>query len=183
MRDRLLGYVKADKKNEIGRTNCLVWISKIWDVQQQNRFTRLPYPRCSKTFFRRVITIVKLAPTTSRRIIAIKKLNNIMINCLQNPRTSVLPDKWHFDLSQNWEIFTLDFGGCSRDDIADKTLQALGFHIFATGYFKERSPRFTDITDLELIAEPAMIDNPGQDVTDSEEKVVKKKNKCTAKRQ
>ena len=125
---------------------------------------------------------MKLAPTTSRRIIAIKKLNNIMINRLQNLRASVLPDKWRFDSSQDWETLTLDFRGCSTDDIADETLQALGFHISATGYFEEGSPRFTDVTDLELTAEPAVMNNPGQVVTDSEEKVVKKKNKCVAKR-
>ena len=125
---------------------------------------------------------MKLAPTTLRRIIAIKKLNNIMINCLQNPRTSILPDKWRFDSSQDWETLALDFGGCSTDDIADKTLRALGFHISATGYLKERSLRFTDITDLELTAEPVVMDSPNQVVTDSEEEVVKKKNKCAAKK-
>ena len=122
MRDGLSGYVKAGKKNEIRRTNCLLRISKAWDVQQQDRFARLPYPCCNKTFFRRVITVVKLVPTTSRRIIAIKKLNNIMINRLQNPHASVFSDKWRFDSSQDWETLALDFGGCSTDDIADKTL-------------------------------------------------------------
>ena len=33
MRDRLLGYVKAGKKNEIKKTNCLSRISKAWGVQ------------------------------------------------------------------------------------------------------------------------------------------------------
>ena len=122
MRDGLLGYIKAGKKNKIRRTNCLAQISKAWGVQQQNKFARLSYPCCSKTFFERAITVVKLGPTTSRRIIAIKKLNNIMINCLQNFRASVLPEMWRFDLSQDWETHFLDFGGCSPDDIADKTL-------------------------------------------------------------
>ena len=126
--------------------------------------------------------VVKLAPTMSSRIIAIKKLNNIMINCLQNPRASVLPDKWRFDSSQDWETLALDFGGCSTDDIADETFRALGFQISATGYLEEGFPRFTDVTDLELSAELAMVDNPGQVVTDSEEEVVKKKNKRAAKR-
>ena len=182
MRDRLSGYVKAGKKNEIRKTNYLARISKAWNVQQQIRFARLPYPRCSKTFFRRVITVVKLASTMSRRIIAIKKLNNIVINRLQNLRASILPAKWRFDSSEDWETLALDFGGCSIDDIADKTLQALSFHISATRYLEEGSPRFTDVTDLELTAKLAVVDNPGWVVTDSEEEVVKKKNKCTAKR-
>ena len=117
-----------------------------------------------------------------RYIITIKKLNNIMINHLQNPPASVFPDKWRFDSSQDWEIFALDFGGCSTDDIVDKTLRALGFHISATRYFEEGSPRFINVIDLELTTKPAVVDNPGQVVTDSEEEVVKKKNKRTAKR-
>ena len=126
--------------------------------------------------------VVKLAPTMSRRIIAIKKLNNIMINRLQNPRTSVLPDKWLFDLSQNWETLALNFGGFSTDDIADKILQALVFHISATGYLEKGSLRFIDITDLELTAKPAVVNNLGQVVMDSGEKMVKKKNKRAAKK-
>ena len=81
MWDGLLGYVKASKKNKLRRTNCLAQISKAWGVQQQDRFARLHYPQYSETFFKRVITVVKRVPTMSYRIIAIKKLNNIMINC------------------------------------------------------------------------------------------------------
>lgn len=68
------------------------------------------------------------------------------------------------------------------DDIADKTLQALGFHIFATGYLEKESSRFIDVTDLELTAKPDVLDNPNQVITDSKEKMVKKKNECAAKR-
>ena len=32
MEDGLSGYIKAGKKNEIRRTNCLAWISKAWGV-------------------------------------------------------------------------------------------------------------------------------------------------------
>ena len=76
----------------------------------------------------------------------------------------------------------MDFKGFSTDDIADKTLQTLCFHIFATGYLKKGFLHFTDITDLELTTEPAVIDNLSQVVTFSEEKVVKKQNKYAAKR-
>ena len=70
----------------------------------------------------------------------------------------------------------MDFDNFSTDDIADETLQALGFQISVTGYLQERSPRFIDVTNLELNAEPAVVDNPSQVVTDSEEEMVKKKN-------
>ena len=100
-----------------------------------------------------------------------------MINCLQNPFASVLIDKWRFDLSQYSETLALDYGGFSMDDIADKTLRALGFHLFAIEYLEEGSSRFTDVTDLELTAEPAVVDNPSQVVTDLEKEVLKKKNK------
>lgn len=182
MRDESLGYIKAGKKNEYWWTNRLARISKVWGVQQQDRFAWLYYPCCSKTFFRRVISVVKLAPTTLRCIVAIKKLNNIMINCFWNPRASVLPDKWRFDLSQDWETLVLDFESFSTDDWADETLQALGFHISVTGYLEKRSPRFTNVTDLEMIAELAVMNKPGQVVTDAEEEVVKKKNEHAAKK-
>ena len=68
------------------------------------------------------------------------------------------------------------------DDIADKTLQALGFHISTTRYLKKRSPHFTDVTDLELNAQPAVVDNLGQVVTNFEKEVMKKKNKYAAKK-
>ena len=125
---------------------------------------------------------MKLLPITFRRIIAIKKLNNIMINCFQNHRASVLPDKWRFDLIQDWETLALDFGSFNIDDIANKTLQALGFHIFITKYLKKGSLCFTNVTDLELTAKPAVMDNFSQIVKDFEEEVVKKKNECVAKK-
>lgn len=118
----------------------------------------------------------------SHHIIAIKKLNNIIINCLWNPHVSVLSDKWHFDFRQDWEILISDFESFNSNDLADKTLQTLGFHISATRYLEEGSLYFTNITDLKLTVKPAVIDNPGWVITDSEKKVVKKKNKNTAKK-
>ena len=67
------------------------------------------------------------------------------------------------------------------DDIKDETLLALGFHIFTTGYLEEGSLCFIDITNLELNAKLAVVDNSGQVVIDLEEEVVKKKNKRAAK--
>lgn len=76
----------------------------------------------------------------------------------------------------------MDFESFNTDDLADKTLRALGFHISTTGYLKETSPHFTDITDLELIAKSAVVENPSQVVTNLDKKMVKKKNKYAAKR-
>ena len=76
----------------------------------------------------------------------------------------------------------MNFDNFSTDDIIDETQRALGFHISAAVYLEEESPRFTDVTDLELNTEPTVVDNPGQVVTNSKEEVVKKKNKRTAKR-
>lgn len=105
--------------------------------------------------------IVKLALTTLHRIIAIKKLNNIMINHLHNSYASIFPDKLHFDSSQDWEILALDFQSFSTDAIADNTLRALSFHISTTRYLKEGSPHFTDVTHLVLTVKLVIVDNPG----------------------
>ena len=126
--------------------------------------------------------VVKRVSAMLRRIIAIKKLNNIMINCLQNLRPSILPDKWRFDMIQDCETFASNFDSFSTDDITEKTLQALGFHISATGYLEKRSLRFTDVTGLQLYAKLAVVDNPSQVVTNLEENMIKKKNKHAAKR-
>ena len=75
----------------------------------------------------------------------------------------------------------MNFESFSIDDLVDETLRALGFHISATEYLEERSSRFTEVIDLELTSKPAVVDNPGQIVTDSKEEVVKKKNKRAAK--
>lgn len=76
----------------------------------------------------------------------------------------------------------MNFESFSTDNIENETPQALGFYISATRYLEEGSSCFTDITDLELTTKPAMVDNLSQVVTDSEEEVVKKKNKRMAKR-
>ena len=65
-------------------------------------------------------------------------------------------------------------GGFSINDIADKTLRAFGFRISVTGYLEEGSPHFTNVTDLELTAMPAVVNNPGWIVTDSKEEMVKR---------
>ena len=105
-----------------------------------------------------------------------------MINHLSNLCPRVLSDKWCFNSSQNWKTLALDFDSFSTDDITDKTFQAFGFHISATRYLEEGSLCFINIINLELNAELAMIDHPGQVVIDSGEEVAKKKNECAAKK-
>lgn len=85
-------------------------------------------------------------------------------------------------MSQVWKILDLDFESFSIDVIANKTFQALGFYISATGYLEKGPPCFTDVTNLELTAKPVVVDNLGLVVTDSKEEVVKNKNKRAAKR-
>lgn len=106
----------------------------------------------------------------------------MIINRLRNPRASILPKKWRFNSSLDWETLVLNFKSFSMDDLADEILWALGFHISATWYLEEVSPYFTDVTDLELTAKPVVVDNPGQVVMDFEEEVVKKKNKYAPKK-
>lgn len=96
-----------------------------------------------------------------QRIIAIKKLNNIKINCLRNLCSSVLSDKWRFNLIQDGQSLGLDFESFSKDAIANKTFQALELHIFTNKYLEKGFPRFTDVIDLELIAKPGMVNNSG----------------------
>lgn len=68
------------------------------------------------------------------------------------------------------------------NDLVNKTFRVFGFYIFITRYFKKRFLRFTNVTNLKLIANPAIVDNFGQVVTDFKGKVIKKKNKRMAKK-
>lgn len=76
----------------------------------------------------------------------------------------------------------MDFESFSTDDLADKTFQAFGFYISTIKYLEKESPLFTNVIDLELTVKPAMVHNSGQVVTGFKEKMVKKKNKPSAKR-
>ena len=103
-----------------------------------------------------------------------------MINWLTNPRLNMLPDKWRFDISQDWEILGDDFDSVSSDSILGATIQALGFHQFPLDYFKERAPRFVDLTDkLSLAIEPK---DDGQPITNPKDENVRKKLECAAKK-
>lgn len=102
-----------------------------------------------------MITVVKRATTFLCRIIAIQKLNNIIINCLTNPQLSVLLKKWRLNTSQNWEVLGDNFNSVNLDGISENILQALGFYHSPFDYLKKRVLRFANVIDkLELAIEP-----------------------------
>ncbi len=85
----------------------------------------------------------------------------------------MLPDKWRFDTSQDWEVLGDDFDSVSSEIIPDATLRALSFHYFPLGYLEEGAPRFVDVTDEPELA----IEKPEGDVgpiTDSEDEKTRK---------
>ena len=129
MRKDLAGFVKAGKLNETRQTSCLTRVTKCWGVQHRDRCARLNYLCSSQTFYRKVITVVRLATTSLRYKMAIWKLNNIMINWLTNSQPSIFPDKWRFDTSQDWDVLGDDFDSVSLETIPDATLQTLVFTI------------------------------------------------------
>ena len=148
--------------------------------QYRDRFVHLNYPRFSQTFYKRVITVLKLATTPLHHTITIQKLNNIIINCFQNPRPSILPNKWQFDTSQDSEVLEDNFDSVSLDTIPDGTLRALNFYFSLLGYFEERAPWFVNVTNnRDLTIEP--VDN-NQTITEFEDEKMRKQNKRAAKR-
>ena len=159
---------------------CLTRVTKYWGVQHRDRFAHLNYPHSSQTFYKKVITVVRLATTPSHCKIAIRKLNNIMINRLTNLQPSVLPDKWRLDNSQDWEVLGDNFDSVSLETITHNTLRALGFHHSSLGYLEEGAPRFVDVTDKpELAIEP---EDNGQPITDSKDEKARKGFEHAAKR-
>ncbi len=79
LRKGLAPYVKAGKATSKRRASCLNRTEQTWSIADQNRFSRLHYPRSSETFFCFVTIVVMRTPTPSRRQKAIKKWNNIVI--------------------------------------------------------------------------------------------------------
>lgn len=61
-------------------------------------------------------------------------------------------------------------------------LLKLGLHISVIDYFEKEAPFFIDITDTNLTID-VVENNPDKVITDSEEEVVKKKNKYTIKKE
>ena len=181
MRKSLTGFIKAGKLNETKQISCLTLkVTKYCNVQHCNRFACLNYLCSGQTFYKKVIMIVRLAATFLYRKMAIWKLNNIMINWQTNPQPSVLPNKWRFNISQDWEVLRDDFDSVSSETTPDATLQALNFHHSPLGYLEERAARFVDVTDKpKLVIEP---EDNGQPITDSKDEKVRKELERTAKK-
>ena len=92
----------------------------------------------------------------------------------------MVPEKWRFNTSQNWEVLGDNFDSVSLDTIPDNTLQALNFHLSLLSYLEERASWFVDVTDNpDLTIEP--VDN-SQPITDSKDEKIRKQNKCAAKK-
>lgn len=92
----------------------------------------------------------------------------------------MLPNKWRFYTSQDWEAVKDHFDSISLDTITDATLPTLGFHFFLLDYLEERAPRFIDVTDNpDLIIKPINNDQP---ILNSKDEKVMKRNKRVAKK-
>ena len=123
---------------------------------------------------------MKLATTPLRRTIVIRKLNHITINHFQSPQASVLPDKWRFNISQDWKIPEDDFDNVSSDTIPNNTFRALNFHLSLLSYLEEKASRFVDVTDNPHLTIKQV--NNGHPITDSKDEKVRKQNERVAKR-
>lgn len=124
--------------------------------------------------------ILKLATTPLCYTIIIWKLNNIIINRLQNPQPNVFPDKQQFDTSWDCKIFKNDFDSVNLDIIPDNILQALNFHFSSLGYLEEKVFWFVNITNnSDLTIE--LVDN-SQPIINFKNEKVRKQNKCIAKK-
>lgn len=134
----------------------------------------------------------------AKRIIAIQKLNNIVVSRLQNFHVGVISDRWWYNTNQDWKMLGQDFKTFITNPIPDKTLQALCLYIFALEYQKDEIPCFENITNVNNLPlsvnagldckperkeeQEEKEDNRSSKFTDSKENTVKKKNKCTEKR-
>lgn len=100
---------------------------------------------------------------------------------MTHPQPSVLPNKWRFDISQDYQTLKDNFDIINLDTILNDILQALGFHLSPLDYCKKRVPQFVNITDKpKLVIKPKPIDN-GQPITDSKNQKVWKRLECAIK--
>lgn len=119
--------------------------------------------------------VLRLTTSPLRYIIAIQKLNHIRINCLIHLWPSVLPDKWRFDNSQDWELIKDDFDSVSLDPIPNGILQALGFHLSLLSYHEKRALQFLDGTDKPELAFKPDPGDKSQLITDFKDEKLRKK--------
>ncbi len=191
-------YVKAGKAMSKRHASCLKRIEQTWSIADQNRFSRLHYPRSSESFFCFVTTVVMHTPTPSCRQKAIRKLNNIVIaRVTTNRRPDILSDTWRFDTSADWKMLGEEFETWPADPLPDTTLITVGMHITNLGYLEDGPPCFTELPDggteelnrmlVGLDTAAIIPETDDQDLSDlivSEvEQVNKKKEKAERRRQ
>lgn len=138
----------------------------------------LQYLQSSKTFFKKVITIIKLVSTCQSRIQAIWKLNNYIYSWLIRSRPTVIADRWHYNISQDWELLAKSYDNISDEQINEVTLLRLNLHISALGYLKERISHFTKLATKDKNEEEYEDDQESL-VSNSKEEI---KKKCYKKR-
>lgn len=136
----------TQKKNTIlqrAMQNIRTW--KAWECINRKPWRDLRcYPCCSKTFFRKATTVVKLALTPHHRTNAIRRLNNIIVARLTNQRPSIISNKWRHDTSLSWQVLAEDFDKHKTEPIPDNVLVNLEMHISSLGYLEDGAPRFTE---------------------------------------
>ena len=103
------------------------------------------YPWSSKTFFKKVITVVKLVPSLQGRAQTIWKLNHYIYSQLINPRPTVVANKWKHNISQDWELLANSYDDISNGLIDNAKLLWLNLHILALGYLEEKASHFTEL--------------------------------------
>ena len=109
------------------------YINKHWGERHKERFAMLQYPQSSKTFFKKIITIIKLAPSLQGRTRAIWKLNHYIYSRLISSHPTIVANKWKYDTLQNWELLTKSYDDISDGLIDDAELLWLNLHILALG--------------------------------------------------
>ena len=89
------------------------------------------------------------------------------------------PNKWRFDIGQDWEVLGDNLDSVSSRTIPDTILQAWSFHHFPLGYLEKGALRFIDVTDKPELAIELEDDN--QLITDFEDEKARKGLECTVK--
>ena len=102
----------------------------------------LQYLWSSKNFFKKVITIVKLAPTLQCHAQAIEKLNHYIYIWFISLCPTVVANRQRQNTYQDWELLAKNYKEISHRFVNDPKLLRLNLYILALGYLKERAIYF-----------------------------------------
>ena len=106
----------------------------------------LQYLQSSKTFFKKLIIVVKRAPSSQGCARAIWKLNHYIYFQLINFHPTVVANRWRYNTLQNWELLANSYNNISDGLIHDAKLLWLNLYILALGYLEKRALRFTKLS-------------------------------------